>query len=100
MEVIKNMLEELEILIKFIEKQYKHMHVEWKKSNLYVPIHQKNKLVKDIKNDNDILNTILNYRLFLNEIELFLLIYNVCKLTLLISIKFPIFFLYTLTKSL
>ncbi len=61
------MLEELYKLIKFIEKQYKYLYLEWKQDNLYVPIHQKKKLVKDIKDNNDILNTILNYRLFLNE---------------------------------
>ena len=61
------MLEELDTLIRFIEKEYKHLYSEWKQCNLYVPIHQKKKLVKDIKDDNDVLNTIFNYRLFLNE---------------------------------
>lgn len=61
------MLEELDKLIIFIIKEYNRLFEEWKQSNLYLPINQKNKLVKDIKIDNDILNSILNYRLFINE---------------------------------
>ena len=61
------MLEDLEKLIIFIQQQYKRLYTEWKKSNLYEPIHQKKILVKDINNDNDILNTILNYRSFIND---------------------------------
>lgn len=61
------MLEELNILIDSIMKQYNKLYVEWEKSNLYVPLHQKKNLVKDIKNNNEILNIILDYRLFLNE---------------------------------
>ena len=61
------MLEELDRLIIFIQQEYNKLFDEWKQSNLYEPINQKNKLVKDIKNDNNILNIILNYRLFINE---------------------------------
>ena len=61
------MLDELEILINSIIEQYKHLYLDWKQSNLYIPIHQKKNRVKDVNNNNEILNTILNYRLFLNE---------------------------------
>ena len=61
------MLDELEILLDSIKKQYKNLYSEWKQSNLYVPINQRKNLVKDIKNNNEILNTILDYRVFLNE---------------------------------
>lgn len=61
------MLEELNILLDSIKAQYKQLYLEWKQSELYVPINQRKKLVKDIKNDNEILNVILDYRLFLNE---------------------------------
>lgn len=68
------MLEELDKLILFILDKYNEIFEEWKKSDLYIPINQKEKLVKDI--DNDILNTILNYRHFINanNLELKLLI--------------------------
>ncbi len=61
------MLAELDILLDSIREQYNQLYAEWKKSNLYVPLHQKKNLVKDIKNNNEILNAILDYRLFLNE---------------------------------
>ena len=61
------MLDELEILLDSIKKQYKNLYSEWKQSNLYVPINQRKNLVKDIKNNNEILNTILDDRVFLNE---------------------------------
>ena len=65
-----NMLEELnelDELIIFIRKEYNRLYEEWKKSNLCISIHQKNKLVKDVNSDSNILNAILNYRLFINE---------------------------------
>ena len=62
-----NMLEELDALIIFINQEYNRLYDEWKKSDLYIYLHQKNKLVKDIKDNNNILNAILNYRLFINE---------------------------------
>lgn len=61
------MLEELDVLIIFIEQEYKRLSNKWKKSDLYEEINQKKKLVKDIEHDNNILTTILNYRLFINE---------------------------------
>lgn len=61
------MLEELDVLIIFIEQEYKRLSNKWKKSDLYEGINQKKKLVKDIEHDNNILTTILNYRLFINE---------------------------------
>lgn len=61
------MLEELDKFIVFIEEKYKKLCYEWEKTDLYNPIHQKNKQVKDIVKDNSILNDILNYRLFINE---------------------------------
>ncbi len=61
------MLDELDILINFVMKQYKYLYLKWKNSDFYLPIHQKRNLVKDVKNNSEILNTILNYRLFLNE---------------------------------
>ena len=35
------MLDELEKLVSFIQKKYKELYNEWKKSELYDPIHQK-----------------------------------------------------------
>lgn len=61
------MLEELNKLIIFINKEYNIINNEWQQNNLYIPIHQKKKLVKDVNQDNEILNVILKYRLFLNE---------------------------------
>lgn len=61
------MLSELDKLIIFTKQEYDKLFNEWKKSELYHPIHQKNKLVKDINKDDNILDAILNYRLFLNE---------------------------------
>lgn len=61
------MLEDLDKLIIFIDQEYKKLYKEWKQSNLYIPINQKNKLVKNINEDSNILNSILNYRLFINE---------------------------------
>lgn len=61
------MLNELDILLDSINKQYKDLYSKWKQSNVYVEINQKKNLVKDIRNDNEILKTILDYRLFLNE---------------------------------
>ena len=61
------MLDELEKLVSFIQKKYKEMYNEWKKSELYDPIHQKKNLVKDINDNNNILNNILNYRTFIND---------------------------------
>ena len=61
------MLEELDKFIVFIEEKYKKLCYEWEKTDLYNPIHQKNKQVKDIVKDNSILNDILNYRLFINQ---------------------------------
>ena len=66
-EVNSIMLEELDVLIIFIEQEYKRLSNKWKKSDLYEEINQKKKLVKDIEHDNNILTTILNYRLFINE---------------------------------
>ena len=61
------MLNELDILLDSIEKQYKNLNLEWQKNKLYFPLHQKKNLVKDIKSNNQILNTILDYCQFLNE---------------------------------
>ena len=61
------MLEDLDKLIIFIYQEYNKLYEKWKQSNLYLPINQKNKLVKNIKEDNNILNSILSYRLFINE---------------------------------
>ena len=61
------MLDELEKLVSFIQKKYKELYNEWKKSELYDPIHQKKNLVKDINDNNNILNNILNYRAFIND---------------------------------
>ena len=66
-EVNSIMLEELDVLIIFIEQEYKRLSNKRKKSDLYEEINQKKKLVKDIEHDNNILTTILNYRLFINE---------------------------------
>lgn len=60
------MLEDLDKLINFIEKEYNKLFEEWKNNRQYVSINQKKKLVKDINNDESILNTILDYRIFLN----------------------------------
>lgn len=62
-----NVLEELNKLIVFIEKEYSKLYEEWKTSDLCINVHQKNKLVKDINSDSGILNAIKNYRLFINE---------------------------------
>ena len=44
------MLEELDVLIIFIEQEYKRLSNKWKKSDLYEEINQKKKLVKYINN--------------------------------------------------
>lgn len=75
------MLEELDKLIILIDEEYNRLHEKWQKSDVYVSINQKNRLVKDIKEDNNILNTIFNYRLFVNEHHLNLkLAFNHLKL--------------------
>ena len=61
------MLEELNKLIIFINKEYNIINNEWQQNNLYIHINKKKKLVKDVNQDNEILNVILKYRLFLNE---------------------------------
>lgn len=61
------MLEELELLITTIQKEYQILFDDWKDSYLYKPLNQKDVKVKDIKENNDILRIILNYRLFINE---------------------------------
>ena len=61
------MLEDLDKLIIFINQEYNELYEKWKQSNLYMPINQKNILVKNIKEDKNILDSILNYRLFINE---------------------------------
>lgn len=66
------MLEELDTLIVFIQKEYDELINRWKKSDLYSSFNQKITLVKDINQDNNILKQILNYRNFINENNLYL----------------------------
>ena len=61
------MLDELDKLIVFINNEYNNYCEKWKNSKLYIPINQKNTLVKNIEKNNNIFNSILNYRLFINE---------------------------------
>lgn len=61
------MLEELELLVKFILGKYDEVLIEWKQSNGTKLINQKKTCVKDITKNDDLFNTILNYRSFLND---------------------------------
>ena len=60
------MLEELDKLIVFIDKEFNKIDSMWKQNSSYIPINQKNKLVKDIDKDDRILKAIIDYRLFIN----------------------------------
>ncbi len=60
------MLEDLDKLIIFIEKEYNKLFEEWKNNVQNVSINQKKRLVEDINKDDNILNTILDYRTFVN----------------------------------
>ena len=61
------MLDELDRLIIFIDKEYNKLDKNWKQSEFFIPINQKRKLVKDISEDNKIYETIINYRRFIND---------------------------------
>lgn len=61
------MLEELDKLINFIEKEYIEFNEKWKSSNYYNKINLKNNLVCDLLNNEIMLDTIFNYREFINE---------------------------------
>lgn len=61
------MLEELDKLINFIEKEYIEFNEKWQKSNYYNKFNLKNNLVCDLLNNEIILETIFNYREFINE---------------------------------
>lgn len=61
------MLEELDKLINFIQKEYINFTKEWKQSDYYSKINIKNTLVCDVLENKTLLDTIINYREFINE---------------------------------
>lgn len=60
------MLEELDLLISFIQNKYNEINIQWKNSELYLPLNMKLNTVKDVYHNENILNAIYNYRTFLN----------------------------------
>ena len=61
------MLNELENLINFIQKEYIEFNEKWQKSNFYTKINLKNNLVCDLIENEQMLNIIFNYREFINK---------------------------------
>lgn len=61
------MFEDLEKLIDLIVIEYNKQYEEWKQSEFYIPINQKQKRVEDIEKDDSIFKAIINYRKFINE---------------------------------
>lgn len=61
------MLEELDKLINFIQKEYINFTKEWKQSDYYSKINIKNTLVCNVLENKTLLDTIINYREFINE---------------------------------
>ena len=68
------MLEELEKLINFIQKEYMEFNEKWQKSNYYSKINFKKNLICDLLSNEVLLETIFNYREFINENNIQLLI--------------------------
>ncbi len=61
------MLNELDKLIIFIEKEYIEFNEKWQNNNCYNKFNLKNNLVCDLLNNETLLETIFNYREFINE---------------------------------
>lgn len=61
------MLEELDKLINFIQKEYLEFNEKWKQSSYYAKINLKNNLVCDLLSNEIMLNIIFSYREFINE---------------------------------
>ena len=61
------MIEELEKLIEFIQKEYNELTNKWENSEYYSKVNWKNTLVCNILEDKELLDTIISYRDFINE---------------------------------
>lgn len=61
------MLEDIDRLIEFIQKEYIELTRKWEQSQYYYRIHLKNNLVRDISENQTILEAVINYREFINE---------------------------------
>ena len=61
------MLEDLNKLINFIQKEYIELNLKWKNCNYYSKFNLKNNQVLDLINNEIMLNNIFNYREFINE---------------------------------
>ena len=69
-----NMLEELDLLINFLQTEYLEFNKKWMQSSYYERINFKDNKVCDLNNNELILNTIFNYREFINKNNIFLLL--------------------------
>ena len=61
------MLEDIELLIQFIQTEYLDFTNKWRKSNYYSKINLKSTQVCEILENKKILNIIMDYREFINE---------------------------------
>lgn len=68
------MLEELDLLINFLQTEYLEFNKKWMQSSYYERINFKDNKVCDLNNNEHILNTIFNYREFINKNNIFLLL--------------------------
>ena len=68
------MLEELDLLINFLQTEYLNFNRKWLQSSQYEKINSKNNKVCDLNNNKLILNTIFNYREFINKNNILLLL--------------------------
>lgn len=61
------MIEELENLIEFIQKEYREITEKWENSIYYSKINWKNTLVFNLLENKELLDAIICYRDFFNE---------------------------------
>lgn len=61
------MIEELENLIEFIQKEYREITEKWENSIYYSKINWKNTLVFNLLENKELLDAIICYRDFINE---------------------------------
>ena len=60
-------MEEIEILIKFIQKKYNKVSNKWIKNKNYYPLNMKRNRVEDLYGNEKLITYVFNYRKFLKE---------------------------------